>query len=138
MEQVQTLLHSRSASSSALFLIEMAEQQLFLQHRGAAMLHQATRVLAKTVAGLLPSRNFVGCWSNWRLIAIVPECEPKALEKLKLTMAGLGSACAVKWWGDRVAIRMRAAARYLNATQSVDSLIEELEQDLKIATETKE
>jgi PAS domain S-box-containing protein len=138
LEQMQTLLHSRSASSSALFLIEMTEQQLFLKHRGSAMLHQSKRVLAKTVAGLLPPRSFVGCWSNWRLIAIVPECGSEELEKLKLILAEVGSSCAVKWWGDRVTIRMRAAAMFLDASQSVAALIEELEQDLKSATDGKE
>jgi hypothetical protein len=137
-EHVQTALRSRSATSSALFLIEMTEQQSIMHHGGSAMLHQSIRVLAKTVAGLLPPRNFVGCWSSWRLIAIVPECEPEALEKLKFNLAGVGSSCAVKWWGDRVTIGMRATARYFDPSQTVDALIEQLEQDLKSATDRKE
>jgi hypothetical protein len=136
-EQLQTLLGSRSASSSALILIEMSEQQAILQHGGAPMLHQAIRVLAKTVAGLLPPRHYVGCWSDWRLIAIVPECRPETLEKLKATLAGVGSSCAVKWWGDRVVVGMRAAARHVDASQTVDALIQDLEQDLKSATARK-
>jgi len=133
-EQLQTLLRSRSASSSALLLIEMSEQQAIQKHGGTPMLHQAIRVLAKTVAGLLPSRNYVGCWSDWRLIAIVPECRAETLEKLEETLAGVGSSCAVKWWGDRVTVGMRAVARYLDPLQSADALIQGLEQDLKNAT----
>lgn len=136
-EQLKTLLRSRLASSSALILIEMSEQQAILQHGGAPMLHQAIRVLAKTVAGLLPPRHYVGCWSDWRLIAIVPECRQETLEGLKVTLAGVGSSCAVKWWGDRVVVGMRAAARPVDASLKVDVLIQDLEKDLKNATVRK-
>jgi len=137
-DQIQSVLRSRSASSSALILIEMSEEQAIMRHGGTALLHQAIRVLAKTIAGLLPSRNYVGCWSDWRLIAIVPECKPETLEKLESTLAGVGSSCAVKWWGDRVVVGMRAAAAYVDQSQTVDALIEGLEQQLTHATDRKE
>lgn len=137
-EQLQTFLRSRSASSSALILIEMSEQQEIMQHGGTAMLHQAIRVLAKTIAGLLPSRNYVGCWSNWRLIAIVPECKPETLETLRLTLAAVGSSCSVKWWGDRVVVRIRAAANFVDPSQTVVELVQGLEQELKSATTERE
>lgn len=137
-EQLQTLLRSLAAPSSALMLIEMSEQHAILQHGGAPMLHQAIRVLAKTVAGLLPPRHYVGCWTDWRLIAIVPECGAEALEILQATLAGVGSACAVKWWGDRVVVGMRAAARHVDSSQTADELIQGLEQELKIAADRKE
>ncbi len=82
-------VHGRRPSS-ALMLIEMSEQHAILQHGGTAMLHQAIRVLAKTVAGLLPPRHYVGCWSDWRLIAIVPECKAETLEELKSTTGRRG------------------------------------------------
>jgi PAS domain S-box-containing protein len=132
------MLRSRPASSSVLMLIEMSEQQTVLQHGGAPLLQQAIRVLAKTVAGLLPPHHYVGCWSDWRLIAMVPECRPETLEELKATIAGVASSCAVKWWGDRVVVGMRASARHVDSWQSVDALIERLEQDLKSAADRKE
>jgi PAS domain S-box-containing protein len=136
-EQLQTMLRSHTASHSALLLIEMSEQQVIMQHGGTPMLHQAIRVLAKTVSGLLPTRHYVGCWTDWRLIAMIPECKPEILEKLKVTLAGVGSSCAVKWWGDRVTVGMRTAARYLDPLQSADALIESLESDLKSGTDRK-
>ena len=137
-EQLQSLLRSPSASSTALVLIEMSEQEAILQHGGTAMLHQAIRVLAKTVAGLLPSKHFVGCWSDWRLIAIVPDCRAEALERLKVMIAGVGSSCAVKWWGDRVVVGMRAATCYVDSLKNVDALLLGLEQDLKCVADEKE
>lgn len=130
-ERLRTLLQSSSASSSALVLIEMSEQRAILQHGGTAMLHQALRTLAKTISGLLPSRHFVGCWSDWRLIAIVPECKMEAIETLRSILAGVGSACAVKWWGDRLVVETRAAARPVDPSKTVEALIQVLEQDLK-------
>jgi len=138
VEQLHTLLAARTAATSAVILIEMTEQQELCQHGGTAMLAQATRVLAKTVAALLPSRNYVGCWSDWRLIAIVPECKSEMLEKLKSTLAGVGSSCAVKWWGDRVVVRIRAAACCVDPEQSVDELIQGLEREMKIAINREE
>jgi PAS domain S-box-containing protein len=129
--QLQSLLRSHSASPSALILIEMPDQHKILQHGGAALLHQAIRVLAKTVAGLLPPRHYVGCWSDWRLIAIVPECKLETLKTLKSTLAGVGSSCAVKWWGDRLPVGMRAAACLVDSSRTLDSLIQGLEQDLR-------
>jgi PAS domain S-box-containing protein len=137
-EHLQALLRSRTTSSSVLMLIEMSEQPALFQHGGTAMLHQAIRVLAKTVAGLLPPRNYVGCWSDWRLIAIVSDCQPELLEKLKSKLAGVGSSCAVKWWGDRVLVGIHTAARYVDPLQTADELIQQLEQDLKSATDGKE
>lgn len=130
-QHLETLLRSRSASSSALVLVEMSEQRAILQHGGTAMLHQALRVLAKTVAGLLPAHPYVGCWSDWKLIAIVPKCEAETIETLKSKFAGVGSACAVKWWGDRLVVETRAAACLVDPTLTVDALIQMLEQDLK-------
>lgn len=131
MEHLQALLHSRSASSSAVMLIEMSEQRAIQHHGGTAMLHQALRTLAKTIAGLLPSNTFVGCWSDWRLVASVPECKPETMITLQSKLAGVGSSCAVKWWGDRRVVRIRAAARLAEPSQTVDALIQGLEQDLK-------
>lgn len=131
-EQLKTLLHSCSASTAVL-LIEMTEQPAILQHGGASMLHQAIRVLARTIAGLLPSRHYVGCWSEGRLIAMIPECAPETLEEVRITLAAVGSSCAVKWWGDRVTVGMRAVARYVDPAQSADTLIQSLEQELKNA-----
>jgi PAS domain S-box-containing protein len=137
-EHLQTLLHSRVASSSAVILIEMSEQHAIQQHGGTAMLHQALRVLAKTVAGLLPSHKYVGCWSDWRLIAIVPECKAETIEALKLQLASVGSSCSVKWWGDRLAVGIRAAARLVDPSQTVDALVQGLEQDLEHTANEKE
>lgn len=137
-ERLQALLGSASASSLALILIEMSEQHAIMQHGGTALLHQAIRVLAKTVTGLLPPRHYVGCWSDWRLIAMVPECKLETLEGLKSKLAGVGSSCAVKWWGDRLVVGIRAAGRLANESRKVDSLIQELEQDLKNTAEGNE
>ncbi len=137
-EHLQTLLYSPSASSSALMLIEMSEQRAIQQHGGTAMLHQALHTLAKTIAGLLPSNNFVGCWSDWRLIASVPECKAETIETLKSKLAGVGSSCAVKWWGDRLVVGTRTAGRLVDPSQTVDALIQLLEQDLKGIADGKE
>jgi len=137
-QQLQLALGSRPASNTALILIEMAEQALILRHGGTAMLRQATHVLAKTVAGLLPSPHFLGCWSQDRLVALIPECRLDALEELGAQLAEVGSSCAVKWWGDRVVVRIHAVARYLDASEPVDVLIRSLEEDLKTATIGKE
>ncbi len=133
--RLQALLQSPLAPTSAVILIEMSEQKAILQHGGSAMLHQSIRVLAKTVAGLLPPRHYVGCWSDWRLVAIIPECKPEALAKLQSMLAGVGSSCAVKWWGDRVVLGMRTASRYMDSSQTADELIQGLERDLKSATD---
>jgi PAS domain S-box-containing protein len=137
-EHLQLALRSQSASSTALLLIEMSEQAAILQHGGTAMLRQATRVLAKTVAGLLPAPNFLGCWSDDRLVALIPACSLVALEQLGANLAEVGSSCAVKWWGDRVVVRIRAVARYLDSSQPADALIQSLEDDLKSITIGKE
>jgi hypothetical protein len=133
-EQLQMALRSRLASSTALLLIEISEQASILNHGGTAMLRQATRVLGKTVAGLLPSPNFLGCWSDDRLVAIIPACPVGDLEKLGAELAEVGSSCAVKWWGDRVVIGIHAVASYLDSSLPMDTLIQSLEEDLKSAT----
>jgi PAS domain S-box-containing protein len=137
-EHLQAELRSRAASSSALILIEMSEHLAIQKHGGAAMLHQALHILAKTVAGLLPPRHYIGCWNDWRLVAIVPGCSSEALTALQSQLAAVGSSCAVKWWGDRVVVGIRTVARHLDPSQTVDTLIQGLEQELKSGTDRKE
>lgn len=129
-EKLQTMLHQPSASTTALVLIEISEHQAILRHGGTAMLHQATRLLAKTISGRVPARSYLGRWSDSRLIALVPECSPELLEALRSKLAGAGSSCSVKWWGDRVAVGIRAAACYLDPSFTGGALIQTLEQEL--------
>ena len=129
-EHLQMMLESQAASSAALILIELAEHHAFLQHGGTALLRQALRVLAKTVAGLVPPHSYMGCWIKDRLIVLVPECSPEALEELKGRLARVGSSCALKWWGDRMPIGTLAAACYLDPSQTMDQLIDSMEQEL--------
>ena len=137
-EHLRMMLQSPYASSSALILIEISKHDTILQHGGTAMLRQAIRVLARTIAGLLPPRSYVGCWSDERLVALVPECNHQTIEELKAKLARIGSSCAVKWWGDRVMVGIGAAARFLDSSQSVDALIQSLQQDLKSGTNGEE
>jgi PAS domain S-box-containing protein len=136
-ERVKALLRSRSATTSAVILIELTELNALLKHGGAGMLHQAIRMLAKTVAKLLPPRNHVGCWTDWRLIALVQECTAEMLADARISLAGVGSSCAVKWWGDRVEMGIRSAATYGDPSKDVDQLIGGLEQELSKASEGK-
>ena len=137
-QHLHLLMQSQSASASALILVEMSEQRAILQHGGTAMLHQALRTVAKTIAGLLPAHHFVGCWNDWRLLAIVPDCKPDGIETLRSILAGVGSACAVKWWGDRLVVETRAAARLVDPSKTVDAIIQSLEQDLKNIADREE
>jgi PAS domain S-box-containing protein len=115
---------AESAAPAALIAIDMSEHEALLQHGGTTMLHQAVRVLARTVAGLVPARTYIGCWSDWRLVAIIPECSAGTLEAAKSKLAGVGSSCAVKWWGDRVVVGIRVATCYLDAMHSADQSAE--------------
>jgi PAS domain S-box-containing protein len=130
-EQLAHLARSSAARSAAILLVEMTEQEAILKHGGPLMLHQALRVLARTVASLLPSRNYVGCWDDWRLLAIVPECDAVRLSHLESTLAQVGSSCAVKWWGDRVTIRSCVAARLVAEGDEVESIPSRLERQLQ-------
>lgn len=129
-EHLQIMLESQAAASAALFLIELAEHHAFLQHGGVAMLRQAIRILARTIAGLTPSHSWMGCWTQDRLVLLVPECPLEALEELKEKLARVGSSCALKWWGDRLPIQTRTTACYLDPSRSVDDLIEAMEREL--------
>jgi PAS domain S-box-containing protein len=127
---------------AALIAIDMSEHQRLLQHGGSGMLQQAIRVLAKTVAGLVPARAYIGCWSDWRLVVVIPECSAEMLEAAKLKLAGVGSSCAVKWWGDRVVVGTRIAACSLDALHgaelSADAVMAGLEQELQGTVHGKE
>lgn len=129
--KLQTFFSQPAASTTALVLIEIAEYQAIQRHGGTAMLHQSIRMVAKTISGRVPARSYLGCWSNYRLIVIVPECSRELLVALRSKLAGVGSSSAVKWWGDRVAVGIRAAVCYLNSAPTVDALIQTLEQELK-------
>jgi PAS domain S-box-containing protein len=128
--ELEKVLTSQSASSAAVILIDLPELDALLHHGGSGMLHQAIRVLAKTVSGVMPPRHRVGCWNDWKLIAIAQDCPPETLKELMITLRGIGSSCAVKWWGDRVEIAIRAVACNGDSTKTVDEIMQELEQKI--------
>jgi PAS domain S-box-containing protein len=135
-EQLKALAASTPAPGTALILIEMSQQQEILRHGGTAMLRQSIRVLARTVAGLLPEGHYVGCWTDWRLLAIVNLRTPEELAELDARLHAVGSS--VKWWGDRVPIGVRAAARFVDPLQALDKQIQTLESFLKMPAARKD
>lgn len=137
-ERLQRLLHSPAASSSAVVLIEFADRASLLKYGGTGMLHQGIRILAKTLTNLLPPRNRVGCWSEWRLIAVIPGCTPDSLGEIQQNLAGIGSSCAIKWWGSRVEMAIRCSACIPGESLTVEAMVAQLERDLETSSDRKD
>jgi PAS domain S-box-containing protein len=136
--RLQHLLRSPAASTSAVVMIEFADRASLLKYGGTGMLHQGIRILAKTLTNLLPPRNRVGCWSEWRLIAVIPDCTPDSLCEIQQNLAGIGSSCAIKWWGSRVEMAIRSSARIPDDSVDVKALVAQLEQDLETSSDRKD
>lgn len=138
---LQTESHARlaaamlqpAATTTAALLLEIIEREAIVQHGGAAMLQQAVRVLVRTVSNLVPPNSFVGLSRDWHVLVLIPDCLPARVQELRANLAGVGSACAVKWWGDRIVFSIRTAACFLNAEPTMDALLAGLEHELKAA-----
>lgn len=137
-ERLELELGWSASSPPALLLIELQELPAIRQHGGTALVHRALRVLARTVAELLPPEAFLGRWSEERLLVLIPAYNRREMEALEEKLSGVGSACAVKWWGDRVKIQSHVAARFAQPEQPAEAQILALELELNSAAEQKE
>jgi PAS domain S-box-containing protein len=137
-ERLLQEITSPASQNTALLLLEMRELSSIMQHGGAALVRRALPVLAKTVAEFMPPRAFIGYWSAERLLVCIPECSRRFLEDLLEKLAGAGTACEVKWWGDRLPIRARAVARFAQPELPAEAQILALELQLTSAAKKKE
>jgi hypothetical protein len=112
---------------SAIFVIELDQLQEMAVHRGREMTNVASRALGQTLSRMLTMPHYLGCWTDSRLLAVVPHCDRDRMESIAGMLQDAGSACNVVWWGERVPLRAKVKATLLQPHEPLDSTLARLE-----------
>lgn len=112
---------------TVVFTITIEKLRDLAINRGREMANVAIRALAQTVSRLLTMSHYLGCWTEARLLVVVPHCHPDLMESLTQKLKDAGSSCGVVWWGERVVFKVAVNATMLEPQETLESLLARLE-----------
>jgi len=118
---------AQNLNESAAFMIELERLHEMAVHRGREMTNVAMRALAQTLSRMLTMPHYLGCWTDSRLLAVVPHCARERMALIRHQLEEAGSTCHVVWWGERVPLRAKATATLLQSHETIDSTLARLE-----------
>ncbi len=112
---------------SAVFVMELDQLQEMAVRRGREMTNIALRALGQTLSRMLTMPHYLGCWTDSRLLMVVPHCNQRRMESIARMLQEAGSACNVMWWGERVPLQAKVKSTLLEAHETIDSTLARLE-----------
>jgi PAS domain S-box-containing protein len=125
-EQFRVYL-AQSPPHLGVFLISVESLHEWEQNRGAEAVDALIAAVANTVSRLLTVPHFLGCWSERRFLLLVPNCDQESFQDLLRKLKGVGSACGVSWWGDRMVPQVLIAATMVEERESIEALLGRLD-----------
>lgn len=128
-EELESCLQEKN---TAVLLIEVEHADDMSKHFGREMVHTVMRTLARTVSYLIVAPHFLGCWTQGRLLLMVPNCSEEAVTDLVAKVEAASAVCGVRWWGDRITSHIRAKGTVTREHESPDKLIERLEHECTV------
>jgi GGDEF domain-containing protein len=129
-EQLQLSL-SQSTSRLAVFRIEVEHLDNMRKNRGVELAETALRATVQTVRGVLTVPHYLGCWTEHRLLLIVPHCNGELAQQLPEKLQCLAQTCGLMWWGDRVSLEVKVASSFVRPDESHEELMARLDQQHK-------
>lgn len=126
-EQLQLSL-AQSPSQLAVFLIEVEHLQKMRKNRGVELAQAALRAAVQTLRGLLSVPHFLGCWTENRLLLLIPHCKLELADQLPGKLHCLAQSCGLMWWGDRVNLEVSVKTTFVHEEDSIEQVMKKLEQ----------
>ncbi len=81
-EQLQLSLAQATSTRLAVFLIEVQHLNNMRKNRGVELAETALRATVQTVRGVLTVPHYLGCWTEHRLLLLVPHCSEELAQQL--------------------------------------------------------
>ena len=125
-EQLQLSL-SQATERLGVFLIEVEHLHNMRMNRGVELAQTALRASVQTVRGVLTVPHYLGCWTENRLLLLVPNCDTEFAEQLPEKLHCLAHTCGLTWWGDRVNLEVKVRSTFAHERDSIDALMARLE-----------
>jgi hypothetical protein len=101
------------------------------KNRGVELAETALRATVQTVRGVLTVPHYLGCWTEHRLLLLVPHCGDELAQQLPAKLQCLAQTCGLMWWGDRVNLEVKVASSFVRTDESHEELMKRLEQQHK-------
>jgi hypothetical protein len=85
------------------------------------------RATVQTVRGVLTVPHYLGCWTEHRLLLLVPHCSEELAHQLPGKLQCLAQTCRLMWWGDRIRLDVNVASSFVRGEESIEQLMRRLE-----------
>jgi PAS domain S-box-containing protein len=88
--------------------------------------------LTDTLARSMRREDYLGWWSENRLLAVLPNCWPVAMDEITETLQDLVSQTEVPWWGDRLKAVVKVGRADVQDGDMAASLVNRCEEALEV------
>jgi diguanylate cyclase (GGDEF)-like protein len=124
-------LFTAHAIPFGVLLIEPERLELFQAAHGQEAVRAILRVVGHTLKNTLRPTDFLGRWKGNQFLAILPGCAVQFLERVAHRLKGTVCGSGIQWWGDRLSVTIRVAGVAIAPEDTVDSVLERIEHELK-------
>lgn len=112
------------------FCIQVDQLNHFTQIHGREAADAILRVVSHSMRNTLRGTDFLGRWTEDRFLAILPECEGKAVQNVAERIRRVVSCSSIQWWGDRVSVTVSLGSASAPPGDSIESLCAAAERSL--------
>jgi PAS domain S-box-containing protein len=138
MESREELRLAMPRAGTAVMLMELENSEQMARHFGRELVHTVLRRLIQSVSHLVAFPHFLGHWNDERLLLLVPNCAGENLEQLVRALETASAGYGIRWWGDRIAPRIRVGAVSTEESESAEKALERLETSFEVVKRERE
>ncbi|HVZ18908.1 MAG TPA: PAS domain-containing protein [Terriglobales bacterium] len=113
----------KSPHRCAVFHLELEDTRELAQRRGLEMVYAVRRAMVYTAGDLLTTPHFLGHWYDDTFLIVMPNCDDATFREALQQLHGVGNACTIQWWGDRVNAHVRVRGALSAPQESLTSLL---------------
>jgi diguanylate cyclase (GGDEF)-like protein/PAS domain S-box-containing protein len=111
--------------------IQVDQLAHFTETHGREATDALLRVVSHSIRNTLRGTDFLGRWSEACFLAILPECEGEAVQKVGERIRRVVSCSSIQWWGDRLSITASLGSAAVKPGDTIESLCATAEHSLQ-------
>jgi PAS domain S-box-containing protein len=114
-----------------LLAIQVDHPQEFQHAHSREALSALLQVLAKSISHLIGPDGFLGHWTTYRFLAVIPDCSSVDLDRIAKHICDLVKRSDIEWWGDHLAANVQVGYSMAEPGDCAEMLIERARQSIE-------
>jgi PAS domain S-box-containing protein len=121
-----------------LLAIQVNHPKEFEHAHSREALSTLLQVLAKSISHLIGPDAFLGHWTAYQFLAVIPDCTLVELDRFARHICDLVKRSDIEWWGDHLAATVQVGYAMVEPEDSEEKLINRAQQSLERNTSHQE